>query len=169
MFREPQSEGFLGLGAGPGGEDLPRRSFKMASYPYGALNPNAPSPLRRQNAAQPPMLVTASLNNAHHANAGLGLAVPGSTTSLSTPFSPFAALSPYAPAPSPASATVASPMALRSAASYTAPYNPQQWGPLHPDGHPMQMPRQQTQTVTYAPRMMGPDGREQDTPHLKIP
>ena len=132
----------------------------MASYPYGAaaLHPHAPSPLRRQNAAQPPMLVTASLNHAHQANSGLGLAVPASSTALSTPFSPFAP-SPYAP--SPASAAAASPMALRSAASYSAPYNPQQWGQINPDGQsPANMAPMQTRTITYAPRLQGPDGTE---------
>ena len=120
----------------------------MASYHYASHSAvraaPAPAPLRRQNAAQPPMLVTASLNNA----SGLGLNVPQSGTSLSMPFS--------AHAQSPASATVPSPMALRSAASYTAPYNPQQWGPINPDGH--HLPPQQTRTVTYAPRLQGPDG-----------
>ena len=125
------------------------------------------SPLRRQNAAQPPALRTTSLNNAQGLGLGYGLnagQTPVSTTSLSSPFAVHSA-SPY-PA---SSAVAASPMALRSPATFSAPYNPQQWGRIGSDGSPSLgsastlsplHARQSSRAVNYAPRLRGPDGEK---------
>lgn len=81
------------------------------------IPPPPPSALRRL-AVQPPRLtVPQSTTYAH------GQQTPASSTSLSLPFSPFAASSPstYAASPLPP----ASPLAMRNTSS--VPYNPQQW------------------------------------------
>ena len=142
----------------------------MASqYPFTNLpTVGAPmlSPLRRQNAAQPPTLRTTSLNNTQGLGLGYGLnagQTPISTTSLSSPFALHNA-SPYPASPS----VTASPMAVRSPATFSTPYNPQQWGRIGSDGSPLVGPaastlsplhaRQSSRAVAYAPRLRGPDG-----------
>lgn len=123
-------------------------------------------PSRRQHVDRPPTLLTTALSAAHNQNPGLSAASPHplSTTSLSAPFSP------YPSSPHPPSSTTemrgSSPMATRTQASFSAPYNPQQWGlsasststPLdtasrtRQSAHPSRFPR-------FAPRPVGPDGK----------
>ncbi|KAL4808363.1 hypothetical protein BDV18DRAFT_99083 [Aspergillus unguis] len=78
---------------------------------------------------QPPPLTT-SFNSHQFQGQGLGvglsagyLSTPLSTTSLSSPFTASPAVNSSA-----ATSVVASPMASRQ---YSAPYNPQDWGPVH--------------------------------------
>ena len=123
------------------------------------------SPLRRQHVAQPPTLLTTSLNNAHSLGHGLGLTggqTPLSTTSLSSPFSQQNH-SPYLSSPA---GTVTS-MPTSSPAAYAAPYNPQQWGRITnygvgeagPSSTPSPMhTMQSSRGINYAPRLRGPDG-----------
>lgn len=78
------------------------------------------SPLRRL-AVQPPRLRTVALappqQGAHQSH------TPASASNLNLPYSPFAASTPSAYAPSPLPPP--SPMAMRNT---SVPYNPQQWG-----------------------------------------
>ncbi|KAL5336801.1 hypothetical protein BJX70DRAFT_371584 [Aspergillus crustosus] len=101
-----------------------------SSSPYTASNGwptprSQPSPGRREHATQPPPLNT-TFNNPQFQGLGVGLgpgyvSTPLSTTSLSSPFIHSPAVN------SPAGATGPSPMASRQ---YSAPYNPQEWGPV---------------------------------------
>ncbi|MCJ1317607.1 hypothetical protein MMC15_002932 [Xylographa vitiligo] len=134
-------------------------------YPFGlSADQGAVASPRRQRPGQPPSLLTTSLTNAQNLGHGLGLGgqTPLSTTSLSTPFS----ASPYPMSPGGASRG-SSPMALRSAAGFSAPYNPQQWGRLNSnDSSPslsssltvnVHARHPSTRTTTFAPRLTGPD------------
>ncbi|KAL4921733.1 hypothetical protein BDW62DRAFT_174355 [Aspergillus aurantiobrunneus] len=106
----------------------------LSSSPYtantGWPTPRShPSPGRREYAMQPPPLTT-SFNNPQFQGQGLGvglgagyLPTPLSTTSLSSPFTQSPAVNSSAGA-----ALGSSPMASRQ---YNAPYNPQDWGPVH--------------------------------------
>lgn len=87
---------------------------------------------RRENVIQPPALTTSLSGPHHHGFGGVGVGsayTPTPTTSLSSPFSQ--SQSPYLPSPGGA-ARGSSPMAPRmpSSSPYTAPYNPQEWGPI---------------------------------------
>ena len=152
------------------GGALPASASAMSSpYPFGlsADQGAVPSP-RRQRPGQPPSLLTTSLTNAQNLGHGLALGgqTPLSTTSLSTPFSAYSS-SPYPLSPGGASRG-SSPMALRSAAGFSAPYNPQQWGRLNSnDSSPsvssgltvnVHAQHPSTRTTTFAPRLTGPDG-----------
>jgi hypothetical protein len=82
---------------------------------------------RRQNVVQPPALTTSLNGSQHHGFGGVGVAggyTSTPTTSLSSPFSQ----SGYLPSPG-AAGRGSSPMAMRGS-SYSAPYNPQEWGPV---------------------------------------
>ncbi|KAK2762066.1 hypothetical protein FQN54_001073 [Arachnomyces sp. PD_36] len=99
------------------------------------INQQQLSPRRRENVAQPPMLMT-SLSGAQYQGLGLALsspagytATPLSTTTLSSPFSLSQAQSQYHPSPG-AAVRGTSPMAGRHSGGYNAPYNPQEWGPV---------------------------------------
>ena len=137
-------------------------------YAGAELGGGLVSPRRRGHPGQPPSLLTTSLNNnAQHLGLGHGLNshTPVSTTSLSSPFS--AAQAQYSPSPGGASRGN-SPMALRSATGFSAPYNPQQWGrPGHESmssigamstATSLHSRQSSTRTTTFAPRLQGPDG-----------
>lgn len=129
-----------------------------------AGRPQPPS-TRRHHVGQPPTLLTTALSAAHSQNTAICTASqpPQSATSLSAPFSPYqhSAYSPFSNAHSRES----SPMASRAQPAFSAPYNPQQWGPLssstssplevasrtHQSSHTTRVPR-------FAPRLRGPDG-----------
>lgn len=123
--------------------------------PVGTASPSR----RRQQALRPPNLLTTSLGNAR--NAGLGIGgnghTPISTTSLSSPFSGF----PQSPG---GAMRGTSPMALRSQASFSGTYNPQQWGPLSNSSTTSPATgdhrhSQASRAVALAPRPVGPDGK----------
>ena len=85
---------------------------------------NQPSPNRREFAVQPPLLTTALAGSQFHP-----VNTPLSTTSLSSPFTQ--SHSPYVASPANGrSASSSSSMASRHNASYSVPYNPQDWGPM---------------------------------------
>ncbi|MCJ1382331.1 hypothetical protein MMC17_005444 [Xylographa soralifera] len=141
-------------------------------YSFGlSAEPGAVASPRRQRPGQPPSLLTTSLTNAQNLGHGLALGgqTPLSTTSLSTPFSAFPS-SPYPMSPGGASRG-SSPMALRSAAGFSAPYNPQQWGRLNSNESSPSLSsgltvnvharHPSTRTTTFAPRLTGPDGKSQ--------
>ncbi|MCJ1397847.1 hypothetical protein MMC11_001043 [Xylographa trunciseda] len=146
-------------------------------YPFGlSAEQGVVASPRRQRPGQPPSLLTTSLTNAQTLGHGLPLGgqTPLSTTSLSTPFSAHSS-SPYPMSPGGASRG-SSPMALRSAAGFSAPYNPQQWGRLSSTDsspstssgltvnvHARHLP---TRTTTFAPRPVGPDGKESMIHHV---
>ncbi|MCJ1388395.1 hypothetical protein MMC18_001242 [Xylographa bjoerkii] len=142
-------------------------------YPFGlSAEQGAVASPRRQRPGQPPSLLTTSLTNAQNLGQGLALGgqTPLSTASLSTPFSAHPS-SPYPMSPYPMSPGGASrgssPMTLRSAAGFSAPYNPQQWGRLNSnDSSPstssgltvnVHARHSSTRTTTFAPRLTGPD------------
>ncbi|KAL4936911.1 hypothetical protein BDV06DRAFT_232930 [Aspergillus oleicola] len=110
-----------------------RADINHATIPYTANNGwptprSQPSPGRREYAMQPPPLTT-SFNN--HQFQGQGLGVGLGTGYLSTPISTTSLSSPFTQSPAVNSAGAAlgsSPMASRA---YNAPYNPQDWGPVH--------------------------------------
>lgn len=103
---------------------------------------NQPSPGRREFAVQPPLLTTSLGGPQFHA-----VNTPLSTTSLSSPF--IQSHSPYVASPANGrSASSSSSMASRQAASYSVPYNPQDWGPM--GGGPAQAPYHQSSS---APRV----------------
>ena len=120
----------------------------------------ATSSRHRQQAVQPPNLLTTSLENARTSNTGLGIGAivqtPVSATTLSSPFSGF----PQSPASAMRSA---SPMAQRSQSGFSGTYNPQQWGPLS-NGSPSSSSAgdhrrvHSSRVVALAPRPVGPDG-----------
>ena len=140
-----------------------------SQYPHVSQSQSgfpALSPLRRQHVAQPPTLLTTSLNNAHSLGHGLGMTggqTPMSTTSLSSPFSLH---NPSSFQASPVGAATTA-MPTSSPATYTGAYNPQQWGRIRRDGmadagatsalSPLHA-RQSSRNVQYAPRLRGPDG-----------
>ena len=142
-----------------------------SQYPYDFSLEDASSlhpPRRRQRAVQPPSLLTTSLNNAQNLGHGLGLnaQTPLSSTSLSSPFSVHQA-TPYPASPGGAMRGT-SPMALRSTASGSGQYNPQQWGPISHEGSPMQVTgstfalthsRHPSRVTVLAGQPRGPDGR----------
>ena len=143
--------------------------FNMsAPYPYvlppGQERDSAQS-RRRENAVQPPHLLTSALGHARNVGLGIGAAnqTPISATTLSSPFS-GRHQSPY-PASASGSARDGSPMALRPAGGFNAPYNPQQWGPAGNESpatstapHGQRPPVQSVRAPTFAPRPVGPDG-----------
>jgi len=132
----------------------PYNSYNTSPDPSGI----ATSSPRRRQPVQPPNLLTTSLGNARNAGLGIGgiVQTPVSTTTLSSPFSAFSQ--------SPAGAMRgASPMALRSQASFSGTYNPQQWGPLNnrsPNSSSAgdHRPARSSRVVALAPRPVGPDG-----------
>ncbi|KAJ5221667.1 uncharacterized protein N7469_010554 [Penicillium citrinum] len=109
---------------------------------------NQPSPNRREFAVQPPLLTTALGSSQFHP-----VNTPLSTTSLSSPFTQ--AHSPYVASPANGrSASSSSSMASRHTASYSVPYNPQDWGPM--SGAPAQAPYQQSHSAPrVAPQQRG--------------
>ncbi|MCJ1284461.1 hypothetical protein MMC26_003793 [Xylographa opegraphella] len=138
------------------------------SYPFGlSAEQGAVASPRRQRPGQPPSLLTTSLTNAHNLgySPGLGGQTPVSTTTLSTPFSAYPS-SPYPMSPGGASRG-SSPMALRSAAGFSAPYNPQQWGRLNSNDSSSSLSsgltvnvharHASTRNTSFAPRLTGPD------------
>ena len=126
-----------------------------------------PSSRRRPHALQPPSLLTTTLGNAHASSHGVGAGhTPVSTTSLSSPFSLHQA-SPYPRSPGGAIRGT-SPMAVSATRSYSAAYNPQQWGPVSSNGSPssrntITSTRQSSHGSTLAPRLVGPDGMSDET------
>lgn len=132
-----------------------------------------PSPRRRPHALQPPSLLTTTLGNAHATSHGVGAShTPVSTTSLSSPFSLHQA-SPYPGSPGGARRGT-SPMAVSATRSYSAAYNPQQWGPVSSNGSPssrntIASTRQTSHGSTLAPRLVGPDGRSDNTSQPAAP
>jgi hypothetical protein len=140
-----------------------------APFAY-APPPPAPVSPRRQRAAQPPTLLTTSLSNAHSLGVGLGAhhgQTPTGTPSLSSPFGLHHPPFPLSPS---AASLGSSPMAARSAPGFSAaPYNPLQWARMGNDS-PYSSPsvssagghaphrRQQSRTIAFAPRLVGPDG-----------
>ncbi|CAI7601910.1 unnamed protein product [Penicillium pancosmium] len=117
---------------------------------------NQPSPGRREFAVQPPLLTTSLGGPQFHA-----VNTPLSTTSLSSPF--IQSHSPYVASPANGrSASSSSSMASRQAASYSVPYNPQDWGPM--GGGPAQAPYHQSSSAprvapqqrTYADESLSP-------------
>lgn len=143
----------------------PYTSHNVSPTPVSEI---ATSPRRRQQAVQPPNLLTTSLGNAR--NAGLGIGgigqTPLSSTSLSSPFS-ARPQSPYVHSPGGASRG-ASPMALRSQSSFSGTYNPQQWGPVG-NGSSISSSTaehrqaQSSRVLALAPRPVGPDGNVKST------
>lgn len=122
-------------------------------------------PRRRQHAVQPPTLLTSTLENAHNASWGTGILTPLSTTSLSSPFS-IHQPSPYPLSPAGAMRGT-SPSLHQAPAAFSAPYNPQQWGPLSgtstsssPASRPlgMRQANSSTRVAMLAARPVGPDG-----------
>ncbi|KAJ9291981.1 hypothetical protein DTO021C3_421 [Paecilomyces variotii] len=112
------------------GAEPPQSPYPVGLSPASAGAWNQPS-RRRRDVVQPPALTT-SFNGP--LNPGLGVALnvgytptPLSTTSLSSPFSQ--SQSTYLPSPGGATRG-SSPMAPRNLSSYTAPYNPREWGPV---------------------------------------
>lgn len=140
-------------------------SDRLHPFASPAGRPQSP-PIRRHNLAQPPALLTTALSGAHSQNNALltPSQQPQSATSLSAPFSPYP-YSAYSPFPN-ANSRESSPMATRVQSTFSAPYNPQQWGPLssstssplevatrtHQSSHSSRFPR-------FAPRLTGPDGK----------
>lgn len=125
-------------------------------YPFVTQSQTQSSPLRRAHVQAPPTILTASVNNAHLLNHGLGpVQTPLSTTSLSSPFA--LGHSPYAGTPQ-----VATMATVRGPVQATAnTYNPRQWGRISDGmresiGISSNMSRQ---NVQYAPRLRGPDGK----------
>jgi hypothetical protein len=129
-------------------------------------NNRQPVPRRRQHAVQPPTPLTTTLDNAHRASWGTEAPTPVSTTALSTPFSI------YQPSPYPVSPVGTmrgtSPSVHRAPTSFSAPYNPQQWGPLSGSSTSSPSPAsrpggarhasQPTRVAVLAARPVGPDG-----------
>lgn len=133
-------------------------------YGYGAsLPPPPPPPLppptssprvegqSQRRIAVPPPTITTSL--APQQGAYLHSQTPASATSLSTPFSPYAA-STFS-----AGSRGSSPMALRSASSLVTPYNPQQWSRNGPIGGAY-MPHSSPQSATVSTRPRDLTGME---------
>ena len=122
---------------------------------------------RRQLPNQPPNLLTTSLGNARNTTFAPGglVQTPVSSITLSGPFSAH----PQCPYPqSPGGALRdSSPMASRSASTFSGHYNPQQWGAVN-SASPSSMSMvgehrqisQSTRTAHLAPRLVGPDGKE---------
>lgn len=133
----------------------PYNSYNAAPASTGI----ASSPRRRQQALQPPNLLTTSLGIARNAGFGTGSIVqtPVSTTTLSSPFSGI----PQSPG---GAMRGASPMVPRSRTGFNGTYNPQQWGSLNngspssssAGGHRQAQP---SRVVALAPRPVGPDGK----------
>ncbi|KAL6717523.1 hypothetical protein ACLMJK_005438 [Lecanora helva] len=133
----------------------PHDSYNAPPDSVGA----ASSSRHRQQAVQPPNLLTTSLGNIRNAGLGIGLGgnnqTPVSTTSLSSPFSAF----PQSPG---GAMRGQSPLASRSQASFSGTYNPQQWGPLSnnstnsPAGGDHR-PARSSRVVALGPRPVGPD------------
>ena len=134
----------------------PYNSYSVSPGPAGI----ATSPRRRQQADQPPTLLTTSLGNARNVGLSFGgiVQTPVSTTSLSGPFSGY----PQSPG---GAMRGASPIALRTQAGFNANYNPQQWGPVR-NGSPGSSTTgghrqaQLSRVVALAPRPVGPDGKK---------
>ena len=138
---------------------------QYSSYVGADLAGGPASPRRRGHPAQPPSLLTTSLNNSAQ-NLGLGHGLhaqtPLSTTSLSSPFS--GPQSHYTASPGGASRGN-SPMAVRSATGFSGSYNPQQWGRSGYENTnsfstaaALQSHQSSIRTTTFAPRLQGPDG-----------
>ena len=127
----------------------------------------ASSHRRRQlSSNQPPNLLTTSLGNARNTTLGIGAMVqtPISSTTLSGPFSAHPLCS-YPQSPGGA-VRETSPMASRSASTFSGRYNPQQWGVVN-SASPNAMSiageyrqtSQSSRTAHLAPRLVGPDGK----------
>ena len=121
---------------------------------------------RRQLPNQPPNLLTTSLGNARNTTLGIGgmVQTPISSTTLSGPFSAHPLCS-YPQSPGGALRGT-SPMASRSASTFSGHYNPQQWGVVNsasPNAMSMAGEHRQTsqssRTAHLAPRLVGPDGK----------
>ncbi len=132
------------------------------SYPLHASETSGP----RRGQPQRPTLRTTSLSNAQSLQYGgvQHAQPPLSAVALSSPFS-LHNDSPYLATPGGA-ARGTSPM-MRSTTGFSAPYNPQQWGPVGGDGPVSAMSssnllasqqRQGSGHVVYASRLRGPDG-----------
>lgn len=115
---------------------------QYTGWSSAAPNSNQPSPGRRDQAVQPPLLTTAlSGLQFHHGT------TPLSSTSLSSPF--IHTQSPCVPSPANARSTSSS----RQTANYGVPYNPQDWGPPGPAAAQAQYPHQSSQLrVATQPR-----------------
>lgn len=140
---------------------VPRSPLPPPPPPPAPASPRLPgsrpaqqtSPLRRI-AVQPPIITTALAPP--QGTSFLLSQTPVSATSLSVPFSPYAASpAPYAASP------VSSPMAMRAPSS--VPYNPQQWGRNGPVGGAY-VPHSATQTPTATNRPREITGMEASMP-----
>lgn len=113
---------------------------QYTGWSSAAANNNQPSPGRRDQAVQPPLLTTALGGlQFHHGT------TPLSSTSLSSPF--IHTQSPCVPSPANARSTSSS----RQTTNYGVPYNPQDWGPLGPAAAQAQYPHQSSQ-IRVAPQ-----------------
>lgn len=126
--------------------------------------PHSSPAARPQHAGEPPTLLTTTFGAVqnHSTRIASGSETPLSATTLSTPFSPFLQSSAYPRSLDPRDS---SPMATRTQASFNAPYNPQQWGPLSSStSGPLDAatrsrhPSRSSRYPNLAPRLVGPDG-----------
>ena len=138
------------------------QSYNVSGGPAGIES----SHRRRQLPNQPPNLLTTSLGNARNTTLGIGGVVqtPISSTTLSGPFSAHPLCS-YPQSPGGA-VRGTSPMASRSASTFSGHYNPQQWGVVNsasPNAMSMagefRQTSQSSRTAHLAPRLVGPDGK----------
>ncbi|KAJ5899079.1 hypothetical protein N7495_003823 [Penicillium taxi] len=124
------------------GEEQPLNSHYAGWQPTTVVNAiNQPSPGRREQAIQPPLLTTALGISQFHPGS-----TPLSSTSLSSPFTH--GQSPCVSSPAngwSASSSSTSSMSSRQTMAYNVPYNPQHWGPM--GSAPAQSPHSQTNTV----------------------
>ena len=125
----------------------------------------ASSQSSRRHVGQPPSLLTTTFAGPRPQDLRIppGLQTPLPTTSLSTPFSAYSSAA-Y-PLSSGGEAGGSSPMATRTRPTFNAPYNPQQWGPLHSStSSPLEESSrtrhgsQSNRVARFAPRLLGPDG-----------
>ncbi|KAL8689655.1 MAG: hypothetical protein Q9218_004717, partial [Villophora microphyllina] len=128
-------------------------------FALATTGPQSLPAARRQHAGGQPALLTTTFGAVQNHNSGLGSGseTPLSTTTLSTPFSPYLQSSTYHPRDT-------SPMATRTQVSFNGPYNPQQWGPLSSSTpSPLDAttrtrhPSQSSRFPRFAPRPVGPD------------
>lgn len=127
--------------------------------------PHSSPAARSQHAGEPPTLLMTTFGAIRNHNTAIASAseTPRSTTTLSTPFSPYLQSSAYPRSLDPRDP---SPMATRTQSSLNAPYNPQQWGPLSSTSTSSPLdaatrsrhPSRSSRFPTFAPRLVGPDG-----------
>lgn len=126
--------------------------------------PHSSPAARLQHAGEPPTLLTTTFGAVqnHSTRTASGSETPLSATTLSTPFSPYLQSPAYPRSLNPRDS---SPMATRTQASFNAPYNPQQWGPLSSStSSPLDAatrsrhPSRSSRFPAFAPRLVGPDG-----------